>query len=69
MSTKLTLDVLPYDILRELVQYLDMGYLMSLSQVNRSLRLRIINDNDLWSYLLSQRLDIKERVIPDDKYR
>jgi hypothetical protein len=68
MSTKLTLDRLPYDIVRELVPYLDMGYLMSLSQVNRSLRLRIINDNSLWSHLLSQRLDIKERVIPDDKY-
>ena len=68
MSTKLNLDVLPYDILRELVPYLDMGYLVSLSQVNRNLRLRLINDNGLWSYLLNQRLGIKERIIPDDKH-
>lgn len=43
-----TLDTLPRDVIREIVSYLDAGYIVSLSQVNQFLRRILVGDNYLW---------------------
>ena len=57
-QTKLNLNTLPFDILKEMVAYLDVGHIISLSQVNQSLRAFLINDDNLWISRLKNGLKI-----------
>jgi hypothetical protein len=45
LQMKVRLDTLPFDVLKEMTTYLDVGHIISLSQVNQALRALLINDN------------------------
>jgi len=53
------LDGMPILVLRTIVSHLDVGHVISLTQVNRQLRHSLTNDSGYWVYLLRTRLNIK----------
>ena len=55
----MNLDTVFHDILREIVSHLDVGHIISLTQVNRALRNVLINDNYLWSSRLRYGLNVR----------
>jgi XPA protein C-terminus len=55
---KARLDTLPFDVLREMVTHLDVGLIISLSQVNQALRAFLINDDNLWLSRLQRGLKV-----------
>jgi XPA protein C-terminus len=55
---RVRLDTLPFDVLREITTYLDVGHLISLSQVNQVLRAFLINDDNLWLTCLQRGLKV-----------
>jgi len=45
---KINLDTVPYDVLREIMSYLDVGHIISVAQVNHVLWNALINNRWLW---------------------
>jgi len=50
---------MPVLILHTIVSHLDIGHVISLTQVNQQLRCSLINDNGYWVFLLRTRLNVK----------
>ena len=48
-NVQMNLDTVPYEVLREIVSYIDVGHIISVAQVNRVLRNSLPNDTLLWS--------------------
>jgi hypothetical protein len=54
-----SLDTMPVLVLHTIVSHLDIGHVISPTQVNRQLRCSLINDNGYWVFLLQTRLSVK----------
>jgi len=54
----MNLDTVSHDILREIVSHLDVGHIISLTQVNCTLRNVLINENYLWFSRLRYGLNV-----------
>jgi hypothetical protein len=56
-----SLDTMPVLVLHTIISHLDIGHVISLTQLNRQLRCSLINDNGYWVFLLHARLSVGKR--------
>src|SRR5271163_3066300 len=61
-TSSLDISILPYDVLRTLTDFLDVGDIISLGQANQHLRNSIRHNDRLWRDLLRHRLHVIPRT-------
>lgn len=59
LHSSVSLDGMPILVLHTIISHLDIGHVISLTQVNRQLRYSLTNDSGYWVHLLRTRLNIK----------